>query len=124
MRVFSVDRIESPVVLETVTFDPPEEVVRAELDTSYGIFTGEANQMAVLKFNEMSARWVAQERWHDAAEVQAHEDGSVILRIPYNRNTELIMEILRYGPDCEVIEPASLREAVVERLNAALSGYR
>lgn len=123
MRVFSVDRIELPNVLEMAAFDPPEEVVRAELDTSYGIFTGEANQIAVLKFNDIAARWVAQERWHEAAEVEPLADGGVILRIPYNRNTELIMEILRYGADCEVLEPASLREAVSVAFSEAAKKY-
>lgn len=124
MRVFSVDRMEAPTILEAVAYDPPEELVRAELDTSYGIFTGEANQIAVLRFNEIAARWVAQERWHEAAEVEPCPDGGVILRIPYNRNTELIMEILRYGADCEVLEPPSLREAVRSRLQQAVERYQ
>lgn len=36
---------------------------------------------------------------------------------------ELVMDILRYGPDVEVAGPPALREAVVARLKAALGQY-
>ena len=34
------------------------------------------------------------------------------------------MDILRYGPEVEVLEPANLREAVVNQLQQALARYR
>ena len=43
--------------------------------------------------------------------------------MPYNNPSELIMDILKYGPDVEVLGPAELREAVAERLRTALSVY-
>ena len=33
------------------------------------------------------------------------------------------MDILKYGPDVEVVAPADLRELVAERLRAAISVY-
>ena len=33
------------------------------------------------------------------------------------------MDILRYGPDVEVVSPAGLRDKVKKRLKAALSRY-
>ena len=36
---------------------------------------------------------------------------------------ELLMDVLRYGPDAEVIAPVSLREEMKQLLTLALTGY-
>jgi len=45
------------------------------------------------------------------------------LQIPYSVTHELVMDILKYGPDVEVVEPEGLREEVVARLQSALGRY-
>jgi len=37
---------------------------------------------------------------------------------------ELIMGILKYGPEVEVLQPKKLRDAIVERLKAVSRQYR
>jgi len=66
---------------------------------------------------------VAEEQWHPEQQGYFLNDGSYELRIPYNNPTELIMDICRYGPDVEVLEPDSLRQAVSRRLKDAASKY-
>jgi predicted DNA-binding transcriptional regulator YafY len=51
------------------------------------------------------------------------ESGSDELRIPYSDSRELVMDILKYGPDVEVIAPDDLHHAVTERLQTALKNY-
>jgi proteasome accessory factor C len=123
LRVFSVDRIDEPRCLPEPVYDPPEELVAAELDSSYGIFTGKADQIAVLRFNELAARWVAEEEWHPGVNSEPQEDGGVILRIPYKHNTELVMDILRHGANVEVLGPVSLRRAVAQAHADAAACY-
>lgn len=123
MRVFSVDRISAPRCLAEAVYDPPAELVAAELDSGYGIFTGKADQIAVLRFNELAARWVAEEEWHPGVKSEPQADGGVILRIPYKHETELVMDILRHGPNVEVLGPASLRSSVSATLRNALGQY-
>ena len=43
--------------------------------------------------------------------------------IPYSNTPELVMDILRNGPDVEVISPPALREEVRAKLAAALEQY-
>ena len=69
------------------------------------------------------ARWVAAERWHREQRARFHEDGSYELRVPYTDPRELLMDILKYGPDVEVMRPASLRREVRARLAAAVARY-
>ena len=121
--MFSVDRIAKPRCLAELVYDPPSDHVAAELDSSYGIFTGKADKVAVLRFNDLAARWVAEEEWHPGVRSEPQSDGGVILRIPYKHETELVMDILRHGPNVEVLGPASLRQSVGEALNRAVSQY-
>lgn len=123
LRVFSVDRIAKPRCLAETIYDPPAEHVSAELDSSYGIFTGKADKVAVLRFNELAARWVAEEEWHPGVRSEPQSDGGVILRIPYKHETELVMDILRHGPNVEVLGPISLRHSVRDALTTAAAQY-
>lgn len=51
-------------------------------------------------------------------------DGSYVLEIPYSGDGELVMDILKYGPDVEVLEPKALRQVITDRLNMAAERYR
>jgi predicted DNA-binding transcriptional regulator YafY len=44
--------------------------------------------------------------------------------VPYSSDKELIMDILKYGADVEVIATKVLREAVKYQLDSAVSQYR
>lgn len=123
LRTFSIDRVRSADEID----EPAHTVPDAELDgyfaSSYGIFSGKANRIAVLRFSVERARWVADERWHPQQIGQFLTDGRYELRIPYRDPRELVMDILRHGADVEVVEPRTLREEVVRRLERALQQY-
>jgi predicted DNA-binding transcriptional regulator YafY len=46
------------------------------------------------------------------------------LRIPYRDDRELIMDILKHGPEVKVVAPAPLRQKVLDALPNALTAYR
>jgi predicted DNA-binding transcriptional regulator YafY len=124
LRTFALDAVASAGVLESPAREVPEADLDAHYAASYGIFAGQPLGVAVLRFEPRRARWVAKERWHRDQEGRFLEDGSYELRVPYSNALELTMDILKYGPDVEVLAPDSLRRAVAERLEAALSAYR
>lgn len=123
LRSFSVDRVKHAVELDEPAEDVPDSDLDEHFASSYGIFAGKANKTAVLRFTRERARWVADERWHPQQVGQYLTDGRYELRIPYRDDRELIMDILRHGPDVEVISPGTLRRAVAERLRLALAHY-
>jgi predicted DNA-binding transcriptional regulator YafY len=51
------------------------------------------------------------------------DDGSYELKVPYSKEPELIIDIMKYGPDVEVVEPKELRKAVQENLIKTLRNY-
>ena len=68
-------------------------------------------------------RWVADEHWHSKQQGTRLGDGSYELRVPYSNPKELLMDVMRYGPDAEIIEPASLRSEAKITLQLALANY-
>ena len=123
LRTFALDAIKDPKLL----MEPAFEVSLQEMDrhyaNAYGIFAGQSEQTAVLRFTPERARWVAQESWHPEQQSRWLPDGYYELTLPYSQPTELVMDLLRYGPDVEVISPASLRELVRQRLRESLQIY-
>ncbi len=96
----------------------------AYLEGSFGIFHGRGLERVAIRFNAFRARWVRHQRWHRDQEVEEHPDGSLTLRFPVSHFPEVKMEILKYGADCEVLEPEALRREIAEegRRLAALYG--
>ena len=46
------------------------------------------------------------------------EDGSYELKVPYSNDPELLMDILKYGADCEVVAPDALRARYLSEIEA------
>ncbi len=123
LRLFAIERIE----LLGASPEPYREISRQRLDqafdSSYGIFRGPSRHLAVLAFTPERARWIEQEQWHPDQQGRWRDDGRFELRIPFSNPTELILDILRYGPDVEVLAPDFLREEVAARLKRAAAQY-
>lgn len=124
LRSFAVDRISAAQALD----EPARDVAEAELDetlsSSYGIFAGTPRAWATIRFSERAARWVADEHWHSQQKGDWLADGRYELKVPYAHSKELLMDVLKYGPDAEVVAPVSLREEMKSLLHLALTGYQ
>ena len=123
LRTFSVDRIEYSRLINTNALDIDDAILKEHFSTAYGIFSGTPNKTAVLKFNKSVAQWVADEQWHPDQNGQFDFDGCYQLEIPYRDQRELIQDILRFGPDVEVLKPEQLREEIKEKLTMANNQY-
>jgi len=117
-RRFAIDAVRLVSVLE----EPAQDVAAAG-DQGYGIFSGPAENIALLRFDAVAARWVAEEEWHPQQRAFALPDGGLQLEVPYSNPQEILMDILRHGPHVEVVSPASLRSAVAEQHREAAEKY-
>ena len=124
LRSFAVDAIRRAEIVDTAARNIPEKTLEQVLGAGYGIFSGRKVENARLLFSAERARWVANERWHPRQKGQLLADGSYLLELPYSDHRELVMDILKFGPDVEVLGPPSLRIRVAERLNRAIECYR
>jgi predicted DNA-binding transcriptional regulator YafY len=120
---FALDAIEHASPLQTRARELPLEQVAAEMDGGYGIYAGARRHVATLRFQAQAAPWVSREQWHPDQRGRWLDDGRYELELPYADETEIVMDILRQGPQVEVLRPASLRKRVRERLHEALAVY-
>lgn len=121
LRNFAVDSIQNAQVLEIAADEVSDVALDATFGPSYGIFSGGRIRWARLRFSAERAAWVRDEQWHPQQQGSVLPDGAYELRIPYTDHRELLMDILKHGAHCEVLGPASLRQAVaaeVERMTA------
>ena len=123
LRAFSVDAIEHAEILDRRAKDVAGKGLDEVLGAGYGIFAGDDVAWATLRFSAERSRWVASERWHPKQQARLNEDGSFELKLPYADDRELIMDILKYGGDCQVIEPRELQERVVAEFKRGLAQY-
>lgn len=123
LRSFALDRISAAEMIPKPAKDWPEAELDAHFADSYGIFAGPARAWATIRFSAHAARWVADERWHAQQKGRFLPDGRFELQLPFGNARELLMDVLRYGPDAEVVAPISLREEMKQLLTLALTGY-
>ena len=123
LRRFALDAVRSAKVLDEPARELPMSDVEKALDQGYGIFGGAQLRWATLHFSAEAAQWVAQEEWHPQQQAKPQADGSLRMRIPYSDSTELVMDVLRHGPNVRVVSPPELVEEVRTQLEQTLRGY-
>ncbi|ODU50696.1 MAG: transcriptional regulator, partial [Lysobacteraceae bacterium SCN 69-48] len=123
LRSFSIDRIAGARLADGSARDVAEEELNAHLAGSYGIFSGAPKGWATIRFSAKAARWVADEHWHSQQQGRFLSDGRYELKLPYSVPRELLMDVLHYGADAEIVEPKALREQLRAHLQLALSNY-
>ncbi|MFL6714656.1 MAG: helix-turn-helix transcriptional regulator [Sulfurifustis sp.] len=123
LRSFAVERIREIASLDRPARDLADSRLDAHFASAYGIFSGRPKRTAVLRFTPERARWVADEQWHPSQTSRLLPNGAYELRVPYADARELILDILRYGPDVEVLGPPSLRHEIARRLALASKQY-
>jgi predicted DNA-binding transcriptional regulator YafY len=124
IRSFALDALRSASALNEPALDIPDEELDRELASGYGIFSGTEIRWAELRFTPERARWVSHEIWHPKQKSRFEPDGSYTLEVPYADDRELIMDILKHGPDVEVLAPESLRSKLQETIRAMAVRYR
>lgn len=123
LRTFALDAIQKAQILNSKAKDVSDKILDEHYGSAYGIFSGNASQIATLVFSEKLARWVSKEQWHPEQTGEFLPSGEYELNIPFNNPTELIMDILRYGAEVRVTKPKKLHTAIKEQLEKALKQY-
>ena len=123
LRSFALERVRQQSLEDEAAQEVSPAVLSAHFDQSYGIFSGPAEYVAELRFSAEMARWIAEENWHPDQQGAFDADGSWLLKLPFSSARELIMDILRYGSEVEVLAPDFLRKAVAAEIQRAVKIY-
>lgn len=122
LRTFSIDRMNVAEV-DTDVIDIGDRDLDRYFTETYGIFAGPVTNQAVIRFSAHAARWVADQQWHPDQTSRALPDGGWEITVPYGDPRELVMDVLKYGPDAEVVAPKALRNLVRKMLKQSLASY-
>jgi predicted DNA-binding transcriptional regulator YafY len=123
IRSFALDAMKDIAIEPRKAKDIPDRELNEFLSSGYGIFSGTNVKWAELRFSPAHARYVSLGEWHSKQKSRFEPDGTYVLEIPYTDDKELIMDILRYGPNVTVVRPQSLRETVASLLKASAALY-
>lgn len=123
LRMFALDAIEDASLLSEGAKAVPKKQVDELIGRDFGIYSGKERHWAKLLFTAKQAPWVRSETWHPEQIGESMEDGGYLLTVPYSDPRELLLEIMRYGPDVRVLAPIELQQEVVQRLRDAAAQY-
>jgi len=117
LRTFHLGRVNSlSVTAEPVVHDEKDSVWKAEVEawtsSGFGIFRGESPFPATVRFRASALRLAGSQRWHPEQTDSrgSDEQGEWLDRtVPVVHTRELLVRILAFGADAEVLSPNSFR---------------
>lgn len=113
-RTFRMDRMVD-AELEAGSFDVPDDFdVSAYIAEGGRVFRAEDEVSVRVRYSPRVARWVA-----ERVEVEPQPDGSVLATHAVADERWLVRHVLQYGPDAEVLEPATLRRLTARAASRA-----
>lgn len=123
LRTFALNRIQTAEAAPGRFKTVPEKQLKCFFAEAYGIFTGPADKTAEIEFYGTAARDVAQQEWHPKQKGRWVDDTTYRLTIPYGHDRELLMDVLKWGENARILNPASLRNKAASILSSALKNY-
>lgn len=125
IRDFAVSRILAvETCAETLPLPPDLPPIKEHFRRNFGLITGDAPIVVELRFSPAVAPFVVEQEWHEAQQTALSADGFLTMSFPVSGFAEITREILKYGADVEVVEPAELREAVAREIRRMEKLYR
>lgn len=111
IRQFSLDLMSSTREVKKKWISVPAETLKKEFESGYGLFAGQANSIAVIKFTNLAAFYVQREIWHKEQRIEVKSDGTILLSVPYVKEhpEELLGDILRWADSAQIMEPQELK---------------
>lgn len=123
LRLFALDAVRHAELLKHSARPLSKKKLDQAMGSGFGIFGGKAKHRARLRFSPTAARWIVDEIWHPQ-QTTSWDGDHLILDLPYAQSRELAMEVLRHGPDVEVLGPEVLRQEVRTLLDQSLAHYQ
>jgi proteasome accessory factor B len=124
VRHYKVDRIASVDAIGFPFPKPKDFNIADHLAGSFGIHFTDAPPVTIrVRFASVVARYVQEKKYHPTQKAARGPDGSVILTFELSDLVELKSWLLGFGANAVVLEPACLRDEILETLRAGLEVY-
>ncbi len=118
LRTRKLERIES-IVLTNETFEVPATFDAVKLlEGAWGIWFDEEDKPTpvTLHFSQRVERRVRESHWHPSERAEPQLDGTLLWHAEIDVVEEFIPWVRSWGIDCEVVEPAELRQQMTSEV--------
>ncbi len=124
LRLFALHRVQDYKLLTTPAKQLAKEEIDGWIDSAFQLEHGEKTFTVKVKFAPHAARYVRERVWHSQQSLADLDDGSCVLTFPASSQDEVMRWLATYGADAIVLEPATLREALINSLQLQLKNYQ
>ena len=112
LRDFVLSRVvEMEILADAVSEELLARDIKAMIDKHYGIFLQGEEKLVKVRFHGPSVGIVRDQLWFAGQQLTEEKD-TLLLSFPVTDYREVLGDILRFGADAEVLEPAELRELI------------
>lgn len=123
VKTFAVERFVDLLRRRREKFEMPHGWrPEAHVAHAFGIIGGPPERVAIA-FEPSMASYLKERVWHPSQTFRTLPDGRLELRMVVATTVELESWILGFGPDAQVLEPASLVERIADLLKRAAHRY-
>jgi predicted DNA-binding transcriptional regulator YafY len=123
LRVFAVERIQS-VRLTNRRFEIPDDFDFEKFQqTASNMIWGEPQEVKI-RVSASQAPYIRERTWHPSQKIEDEPDGSIILTLQIADLWEVKHWLIGFGSEAEVLEPAELREEIINECAQVLKGWR
>lgn len=122
-RNFGLDRVKNLVVTNDRA-SSPQINVESDYQHAFGIERYETAQKVVLRFDIQQKEYIHSLPLHHSQRITSENLDHFTLELFIHPTHDFLLEIMRHGPICEVIEPLKLRNLVKERVQNLAKMYQ
>nr|WP_274704445.1 WYL domain-containing protein [Salinimicrobium profundisediminis] len=125
VKNFALDRIRN-LVISKYKFPPVAYDVHREFRDSFGIINGtdEEAEEVILSFTPREGRYVESLPLHHSQELVLENNREIRFRYFIRPTYDFRMELLSFGDQVKVLEPADLKKTIMKQLQQALEIYK
>jgi predicted DNA-binding transcriptional regulator YafY len=124
VRDFLLSRVRQAALLAAAVASPvTSEQIKEQIEERYGIFFAGPPRQVALRFTPAGRRLVRDQVWFPGQESEERADGSLLLKFPVADFREVVRDILPFGAEVEVLEPAELRQLLADTIEKMAGVY-
>ena len=122
LRTLAVERISKAEMTDEPYIYPKHFDPEQFLSSAFTLYFGEPESFRI-RFSKDQARYIAERQWAASQQIVEQADGSIILTMETSGGYDIKKWVLSYGADAELLEPAWLREEIIEELQQGMNHY-
>ena len=123
IRTLAVERIREAEMMPQSYSYPADFNAEQFLSSAFTLYFGPQETFRI-RFATRQARYITERQWAASQQIDEQDDGSIILTMQTSGSYDIKKWVLSYGGDAELLEPAWLREEIVDELKQGLENYQ